>query len=273
MPRFFANYHTHTTLCDGTDTPAAMAEAAYKKGFAVLGFSGHMDPGIRMDWEEYRAVTGALRERYAGRMDILTGVELDQLRPRDAVPGAEYVIGSTHFIPLPDGEAGCVDHTFEKSRRICGDCFGGDWYRMAAAYYEAEAKVFEKTRCDIIGHFDLITRFNHEHPSFDEEDPRYLRPAMDALEVLARTGAVFEVNCGAYNRGRRRDVYPARPLLKRLRELGATVCLSSDAHSAALLDGGFDFAAEAMRACGFREIAVWKHDGPSGRVVRTTTEL
>ncbi len=273
MTAFLANYHTHTTLCDGTDTPAAMAEAAYAKGFAALGFSGHMDPAVHMDWEEYRDAIGALRERWMGRMDVLTGVELDQCRPRDAVPGAEYVIGSTHFIPLPDGGLGCVDHTFEDARRVCAEYFGGDWYRMAAAYYEAEAQVYERTRCDIIGHFDLITRFNHEHPCFDEEDPRYLRPAMDALEILARTGAVFEVNCGAYNRGRRRDFYPARPLLKRLRELSAPVCLSSDAHCAALLDGGFADAAEAMRACGFREIAVWKHDGPAGQVVRTAVRL
>ena len=29
-----ANYHTHTTLCDGKDTPAAMAEAARRLGIA-----------------------------------------------------------------------------------------------------------------------------------------------------------------------------------------------------------------------------------------------
>ena len=33
--------HTHTHFCDGKDSPAAMAEEAYKLGFVSLGFSGH----------------------------------------------------------------------------------------------------------------------------------------------------------------------------------------------------------------------------------------
>ena len=35
------NYHTHTDFCDGQNTPEEMAEAAAKKGFTALGFSGH----------------------------------------------------------------------------------------------------------------------------------------------------------------------------------------------------------------------------------------
>ena len=34
------NYHTHTDFCDGQNTPEEMAEAAAKKGFIALGFSG-----------------------------------------------------------------------------------------------------------------------------------------------------------------------------------------------------------------------------------------
>ena len=35
------NYHTHSTLCDGHDTPEQMIKAAIKKKFDILGFSGH----------------------------------------------------------------------------------------------------------------------------------------------------------------------------------------------------------------------------------------
>ena len=35
------NLHTHTTFCDGADTPAEMAEAALRLGLDSLGFSGH----------------------------------------------------------------------------------------------------------------------------------------------------------------------------------------------------------------------------------------
>ena len=71
-----ANFHTHTTLCDGADSPEAMAEAALALGFEQLGFSGHMDPDIHMDWPAYRGRIAALREQYRGRLDILCGAEL-----------------------------------------------------------------------------------------------------------------------------------------------------------------------------------------------------
>ena len=39
--RFSASVHTHTTFCDGRDTPEAMARAAAAQGLTTLGFSGH----------------------------------------------------------------------------------------------------------------------------------------------------------------------------------------------------------------------------------------
>ena len=38
MCRF--SYHTHTTFCDGKNTPMEMAEAALRQGLTALGFSG-----------------------------------------------------------------------------------------------------------------------------------------------------------------------------------------------------------------------------------------
>ena len=35
------NFHTHTTFCDGQNTPEEMVLAAIEKGFSALGFSGH----------------------------------------------------------------------------------------------------------------------------------------------------------------------------------------------------------------------------------------
>ena len=82
----------------------------------------------------------------------------------------------------------------------------------------------------------------------------------------------FELNTGAWNRGRRRDFYPIRPLLARLAELGAPLFLSTDAHSADLLDAGLAEAARAAAACGFRAACVLRHD-PQGRVERAEVGL
>jgi len=256
-----ANYHTHTTFCDGSSTAEEQAQRALELGFFALGFSSHVDPCIPMDWEAYAAEVRRLRRVHAGQLDILLGAELDNLWDRSHCPDAEYVIGSTHYIPV-DGEAieGCVDYEPEVSARCCNQFFGDDWYAMTRAYYEFEAQVVDRTQCTFVGHFDLVTRFNDQLHAFDEEDPRYLGPALEAMEHLVGQGVPFEINCGAFSRGRKAELYPRQTLLRALHDFGGEILITSDAHDAALLNGGFDVAVERAIACGFTHVNVLGHD-------------
>ena len=246
-----ANYHTHTTLCDGKNTPREMAEEAVRLGFTHLGYSGHMDADIHMDWETYRAEIARLREEYRGRLEILCGVELDTLYDPDCAPGAEYIIGSTHFLDVPSERPLSVDASPEDLRTLAKEFFGGDWLRLAKAYYGLEATVYDRTRCTFVGHFDLVTRFNDDLRVIDEDSPAYLGPALEAMERLVRQGLPFEINCGAVNRGRKKELYPNRRLLKALRGFGGEIVISSDAHEKGLLNGAFGAAVAAAVECGF----------------------
>ena len=79
--------HTHCTFCDGKDTPQAMAEAAFQAGVRYFGFSSHShtplpeDEGTTLpkDMTAYRETVLRLRAEYEGRMEILLGIELDNL--------------------------------------------------------------------------------------------------------------------------------------------------------------------------------------------------
>ena len=118
-----ANFHTHTTLCDGKNTPQEMAKAGFDKGLLALGFSGHMDQDVHMDWDAYATAIRQLKDEYRGRMDILMGVELDTLYDPACCPGAEYRIGSTHFLDVDVPCETSVDWSVEKletcaSRRL-----------------------------------------------------------------------------------------------------------------------------------------------------------
>ena len=92
-----ANYHTHTVFCDGADTPEDVVLAAIGKGFTHLGFSGHMDYFAHVDAPRYFAELRRLEEKYAGRIEILHGLELDRSirtprRPRRNTPSAPRII-------------------------------------------------------------------------------------------------------------------------------------------------------------------------------------
>ena len=261
-----ANYHTHSTFCDGKNTPADIAAYAAEKGFTHLGFSGHMDADVHMDIAAYYREIRDLQQKYRGRIDILRGIELDILYPKDCLSDAEYWIGSTHFLDVDSPRPMSVDDTPAIMQELCRVYFGGDYYALSKAYYLLESEVYDRTGCTFVGHFDLVTCFNDQFGFLDEEDPRYRGPALEAMEYLSSCGVPFEINCGAVNRNRKKDFYPSAFLLKELKNFGGRILISSDAHDMRLLTGAFDRAVQTAKACGFTHTNIIEHDS-AGRVV------
>ena len=260
MP-LLANFHTHTTFCDGKNTAEEMVQQAISLGFTQLGFSGHMDPDIHMDIQAYFNEIRRLADVYSDKIEILCGVELDNMYDPSCADGADYIIGSTHFLDVRSEIPMSVDNTEEYMAHLANRFFGGDYYELAKAYYELEAQVYDRTRCDLIGHFDLVTRFNDEMHFLDENEPRYWIPALTAMEHLVKQGIPFEINCGAVNRNRKRELYPNRFLLRHLREFGGEIFINSDAHQRELLDGGFDIAVRTAIECGFTHVNIFTKEG------------
>ncbi len=237
--------HTHTTYCDGRNTPEEMVRAALGQGLRCIGFSGHgyapydLDCCMTMEGAAaYRREIAALKERYAGRIRILCGVEQDYWSEADTAP-YEYVIGSVHYVKK-DGEMLCVDNTPEIAREAVDRHFGGDWYAFAEAYFDTAANVAARTKCRIIGHFDLIAKFNEKERFFDERHPRYVAAWHGALDALLPYGVPFEINTGAISRGWRTRAYPDTPMIDYIRARGGRMILSSDSHSSRTLCFGFE---------------------------------
>ena len=99
----------------------------------------------------------------------------------------------------------------------------GFFERLSEAYYE-------KTGCDIIAHFDLLTKFNDRGDLFDTNHSRYKAAADKAMDALLKTPAALEVNFGAIARGYTTKPYPEKTYLTRWLAAGKRVCYSSDCH-------------------------------------------
>ena len=246
-----ANFHTHMMFSDGKNTAEEVVLQALSLGFAGLGFSDHLDPEIPLDTKKYFEEIHRLQGVYGDRIDILAGVELDVLKDPSEAAGAQYVIGSVHYLDLDTEMPKGIDCSEDIIKNLADHFYGGDYYRLAKAYYDLEAQVYDRTKCTFIGHFDLVTRFNDSMHFLDEEDPRYVKPALEAMEYLVTKGVPFEINCGAVNRGRKAELYPNLFLLRKLCEMGGEIVISSDAHQKELLNGAFDIAVERAVACGF----------------------
>ena len=254
-----ANYHMHTSFCDGAHSPEEMVRAAIRSGLKHIGFSGHFDPNVPMDVPSYKKEIRRLKNRYKDEIDILLGAEVDLLFDVSEASDCEYIIGSTHSFGI-DGEAFSVDDTPEKLEALCEEHFSGDYYKMTKAYYELESTVIETLDPDFIGHFDIVSKFNGGNRYWDEEDKRYLGAALSALEYLSASGIPFEINTAAYYRGMRDEFYPRTTLLKALKGFGGRIVISSDAHNRDKITGAFDRAVEKAVECGFTHTNILLHE-------------
>ena len=263
------NLHTHTRYGDGKNTPEEMVLRAIRAGCASLGFSEHsplppeLDPdGWTMaenDMARYRSEVLALRDKYAGKISLYLGLEQDMDSSVTEGPW-DYRIGSVHGLHA-DGCYFSVDNTAAVLRDAVERCYGGDPMALAEAYYRKLSQVAEATGCEIVGHFDLLTKFNEDGAFFDESSPRYRKAALEALEALSGRGLIFEINTGAISRGYRTAPYPAPFLLRELRRRGEAICITSDSHSADTILFGSAQAAELARSCGFTESMVLTEKG------------
>ena len=255
----YQNLHTHTTYCDGKLSAEEMIKAAIEMGGDSIGFSEHsfvpFDREYSMSLEDtpkYINEINDLKEKYKGQIEVFLGLEMDYFT--DTLPkGLEYVIGVSHHVEK-DGKFITIDGGAEHIKRVCFEHFDSDYYAMVEKYYSTIAGVVQKTKADIVGHFDLITKRNINGCMFDEEHPRYVKAALDAMDSVLEHCKLFEINTGAMYRLGKKEPYPSVFLLKELQKRGGEVILSSDSHSVGSLYYMFDEMRELVRSCGFRYI-------------------
>lgn len=224
----------HTRYCDGKDSPEEIVQAAISRGMKKIGFSGHSYTGFdeepcmsRENTEKYKIEINRLKKEYRGKIEILCGIEQDYYSDM-STDGYDFVIGSVHYIYF-NGKYLSVDHTPETFSRLIHE-FDDDVYSAAEKYYSEVADVVNRTKADIIGHFDLFAKFNDGNKFFDENNERYINACNFALDTLLKTGALFEINTGAISRGYKKFAYPSLQILKRIAENKGRVILSSDSH-------------------------------------------
>ncbi|MBE6912289.1 MAG: histidinol-phosphatase HisJ family protein [Ruminococcaceae bacterium] len=239
----YSDLHTHTIYCDGKSTVREMVESAIEKGIAHLGFSGHcpmtVDSEYYLDSEKtilYHRDIAEMQDKYSDKIKIFCGIEQDYYSHVPA-SGFDYIIGSVHY--LKRGKFYSVDHNEETFLNSVKEGFSGDVYAFAEEYFSLVGDIVEKTGADIIGHFDLVSKFNEGDRIFDTRHPRYVAAYMRAIEKLIKTKKPFEINTGAISRGYRKTPYPHDDMIREIASRGGKFILTSDSHSKDTL--GFEF--------------------------------
>lgn len=255
----FEDFHVHSSFCDGKNTLEEMVRAAIDLNMARMGFSGHAYTAFNNTYcmslehtKQYAEDIALLKEKYKDKIEILCGLEMDYFSEEPQIE-TDYRIGSVHFVKSGENYLE-VDNGEAIFANDVKQYFNGDFYAYAKEYFALVGDVIAKTKADIVGHFDLVTKFNEGGRFFDTAKPEYVAAAKNAIDRLIPFGKPFEINTGAISRGYRKEAYPELQLLRYIAEKGGRVILSSDSHSAEMLCFEFEKYEALAKELGFADL-------------------
>ena len=251
------NYHTHTFLCDGVGEPEEYVLQALKLGCSEIGFSGHSyapwdKTCLGMDSESflrYRDLIYKCKNKYRD-IKIYCGLELDYYSQVET-DGLDFIIGAVHYVKKQNTYIP-VDYSVEVLKKEISELYNGDFYAFAKDYFNLVADLYNKTKCDIIAHFDLITKLNKNGILFNQSEPIYQKSALNAVNSLAKLPCVIEVNTGGIARGYKSSFYPDEFVLDEFARLGKSFVLASDCHNSKNLNFGLKEARDFLDKKGYK---------------------
>lgn len=252
------SYHIHSTFSDGKNTPEEIVSAAIDAGFVSIGFSDHGFTNYDLrycmkDQTGYIKEINRIKEKYKGQIQIYLGVEEDAFSPLHR-GNFDYVIGACHYI-LKDGKYFPIDSNYDCFKE-CLSLFNEDCLAFAESYYSSFCDYMRFRKPDIIGHFDLITKFDELDGNLFLQNSQYTKIAEKYILNAIQLGCIFEVNTGAIAKGLRTTPYPYENLLYILRKNNSPIILSSDSHSIDTLTFGFEETKKYLKDIGFGKITV-----------------
>jgi histidinol-phosphatase (PHP family) len=267
--------HTHSEFCPHGSREATeqFIERAIALGFETYSLTEHpplpldfIDPtadrscGMRQeDLEPYLLHAQALKRRYADRIAIRVGLEVDY------IPGYESVIRSmlddcgsqlddallsVHFL---EGKGGwrCVDLSPEDFQDGLIDVYGsveavhGTYWTLVKQAVEADLGPYKPRR---MSHLSLAHKFQLKHPL---KNPQHFRPQItEILEVIHERGMELDLDAAGLFKPDCLEIYPAPWIIAEAVKRGIPFVYGSDTHSVKGVGQGFDEAQRILTSVG-----------------------
>lgn len=262
----FTNYHTHSSFCDAVGKPEEYVLEAIKCGLKAIGFSSHAPLPFENNWtlqenrvDEYCRVIRSLKAKYKNLIQIYLGLEIDYFAEyagngfsKYEELNLDYTIGSVHY----GGERIAGEYTYihtceEDFLKILHNCFNNNVREFVCSYFQTVRDMVITIKPNIIGHLDLIKKFNCEDKYFSESQEWYKTEVLNTLKVIAENGCILEVNTSGIAKGFTQEFYPSTWILKEARKLNIPVMINSDAHRPQDINAKFLEAVEALIKAGY----------------------
>lgn len=243
--------HLHSAFsCDSNTPPRENAESAESQNIKTIAFTEHYDcylggrPTDDFDGDAYFKEILALKDEFAGRVGILTGIEIGMQPPAVILEqSAKRIEGLT------------LDHVVGSMHYVSGlDVYDGSYFNGKDKRESYTLLLRETLEClkkytfvDTLGHIDYSSRY----APYEDRQLRY-REFPDEFDELFRyiieNGLSLEFNTKTAGR-----VPPDPDVWTRYKELGGElVTFASDAHKPWLVGYEFEKHTAFLKNLGYK---------------------
>lgn len=260
------NYHCHTIFCDGRVTMETMVKFATAEGFTSFGISSHAPLPFQTKWTmnkedvaDYFAEYYRLKGKYANKLDLYIGMEIDYLDEENNPANSyfqqlplDYRIGSVHMVPDLNEKLVDIDCDVKDLKYIIMQRFNGNIKYLMHIYMYQQIKMIEQGGFDVVGHLNKLF-YNISLISPDILQKEWMKKMIDNLfSLIAGKKYMIEINTKKY---RKEGVFfPDEHYFKQLLQLGIPVQVNSDAHYPDLINDGRPEALAALKKAGFKTV-------------------
>ena len=228
----FADYHLHSEYsCDSQEKIDFICEKAISEGISEICFTDHCEFPLQEQypWPDFykrEEELNKFREKYAGKLTILSGVELgqawnetDRLLELLREENFDFCLGSVHAL---DGvtDLGHLEINEDNFKTIFDE------------YIRQMEITVETTDFDVMGHITYI--YKKLNAGLIEKKPpeSFKKEYLELLDLLASHNKGIEINCSGLRAPGLQNTMPSCEILKWFRHCGGKiVTIGSDGHS------------------------------------------
>ncbi|MEJ2689941.1 MAG: histidinol-phosphatase HisJ family protein [Deltaproteobacteria bacterium] len=228
--------HVHTALCrHASGTMEQYVESAMAKGLAGIVFLEHLECGINYfervwlteeDFVEFRWEAEKLKEKYAGRIEVLCGVEVGY-NPKAVDRILSFLdrqqwdrIGLSYHFFEADGRH---INMFSRKQQNLDAIQAVGPLRIFEGYYQGLIEAVSRIDGHVVCHLDAALRHVQAEVNFDAADL-----IGELLAVMAKRRLALELNAAGF--AIRGEQFPTTRIVRQAAALKIPLWAGSDAH-------------------------------------------
>lgn len=270
--------HTHTQFSVDSDADInLMCKRAEELGLAAYAITDHCecncwypegyykgtvkseDFNYRRDFEASVEAVTELKERLAGRLNLICGTEMGQAMHDLAVAEQivsdsrlDFVIGSVHQLK------GYEDFAFIDYKKYTND----ELNELLEKYFGEIYELCKWGKFDILGHLTYTLRYMSGGFGFEPDMSRFREIIAESFRELIRSGCGIEINTSGLRQAYGRT-FPELEHVRLFKDLGGELLsIGSDAHTVEDLGRGIAEGIETAKAAGFDRVCYFKNRKP-----------